>query len=55
MKEMIAEALQENAQRKEELKKQLDWVSLDVRMPRTAKDKQQVKNFRHCHFQSKKP
>ena len=53
MKEMIAEALQENAERKEKLKKQLDWRSLELVVNRKEKDKSQVSAFRACHFKNK--
>lgn len=54
MKEMIAEALKENSERKEQLKCVLDWEQLDVRIPKKVKDRVQIKNFRACHFSNKK-
>lgn len=54
MKEMIAEALHENAERKEKLKKQLDWRSLEPVVNRKLKDKTQVSAFRSCFFKNNK-
>jgi len=58
MKELIEETLRENEDRKEQLKKQLDWKSLDVvvdRQKRMEEQKKYLKTFKFQHFQKKKP
>ena len=58
MKELIAETLKENEDRKEQLKKLLDWTSLNVvidKQKRMEEEKKYVNIFKTHHFNKKKP
>mmetsp|Transcript_2470 Transcript_2470/g.3796 ORF Transcript_2470/g.3796 Transcript_2470/m.3796 type:complete len:113 (-) Transcript_2470:118-456(-) len=58
MKELIAETLRENDDRKEQLKKLIDWRSLDVvvdKQRRLERERKYLSTFKTQHNVRKKP